>query len=274
MTDEVLVEEQQPVTLENVEVPAEISEEQEIPRLSKHEELALSKGWVTKDKFVGDQDDWRPAKEWIDRGELLDTIHSLKRSLKEQGDSLTHLSEMNKKVAEVTRERTIAELENRHKMAVEVGDIEGAQKAIKDILKASNDLPIPTAAQAPQVDPAVHNFVSKHSAWFNDNSAENSAMKAFAIKRDAEIMGSVPGMTPAESLQRVEAELKQVFPKKFTAAPTHAALPPSPAPKKSKEISESQLPDFHKKMIKNLERSVKNFDKKVYINHLRTTGQI
>jgi len=253
------------------EAPGAVSE----PKLSKHETIALDKGWKPLDKFEGDPEDWRPAKEWLDRGELLDTIHSLTRKMKEQSESLDHLSEVNKKVAEVTRERTIAELEAKHRAAVEIGDIEAARASVQEIIKAQTAIPeINVAPKAPEVDPAVHAFVARHNSWFNDATAENVAMKAFAIKRDAELTAQNPGVPPADILMKLEGELKRTFPHRFAVTPSHGAMAPSSVPAKPKEITASMLPEFHQKMLKTLERTIKNFDKKSYIDNLKKTGQI
>lgn len=266
MSDETEVVEQ-PI-LETVIVEPEIETSQEAvssePIRSKHEELAISKGWKPKDSFDGDHEEWRPAKEWLDRGELLDTIHGLKQKMKDQSESLEHLVEFNKKVEESTRQRTIAELEAKHRLAVEIGDVEGATAAVKDMVKVTSELPKHEVKQdvAAAVDPAVHAFVSKHGSWFNDNSAEHSAMKAFAIKRDQEIVSQNPGIKPTEALAILEADLKKIFPQKFVSAPVSAVAAPTNTVPKARDAT---IPEYHRKMIDKLSRTVKNFDKAGYI---------
>ena len=71
------------------------------------EDKALDKGWRPEDEWTGEPDQWRPAKEFLDRGELMDRISDQTRQLRGQKDELakvqTALKEMgnhNTKIAE------------------------------------------------------------------------------------------------------------------------------------------------------------------------------
>lgn len=269
MTDEIV----EPIVSEVETVVSSVEESVEpVKAVSKHEEAALAKGWRPKSEFVGDPDEFRGAKEWLERGEILDTVHSLKRQIKEQSESLQHMAEFSKKIETVTRERTLAELEAKHRAAVEVGDIEGAALAAKDMIKASTESirPVAPSQAQPGIDPEVHAFVARNTGWFNDNSAENSAMKSFAIKRDAEIVAENPGITPVEVMRRLESDVKKFFPHKFVTAPVSAVSASSIAPTKTKEAA---IPEYHRKMMDKLSRTVKGFDKAGYIKMCKDLGE-
>lgn len=278
-----------PVSREIVDIPAESPEHIEVseavaeplplaeaPKLSKYEVEAMAKGWRPKAEFSGDPDEFRSAKEWLERGELLETIHSLNRQVKEQKEVVDHLAKVSKKVEEHTRERTIAELEAKHREAVEIGDVERAAAVAKDMVKAHAEVPIfdeakPVAVEQPQ---EVKEFLAKHSSWLNDKTAENAAMFAYALRRESEIGSAHPGIELKEALALVEADVKRTFPHRFVSAPMSAVSAPAVAPVKSRDIGVSQLPAFHQKMVKTLQRSIKDFDVKSYINNLKKAGEI
>jgi hypothetical protein len=52
------------------------------PVLTEIEQRASSRGWVPKDEWDGDPEEWRPAKEFIDRGELFKKIEDKIEQLK------------------------------------------------------------------------------------------------------------------------------------------------------------------------------------------------
>lgn len=272
MSDEII---EQPVSPVTVDIPAVVEAPvEEAPKGNKFEEAAKAKGWRPKEEFSGDPEEFRPAKEWLERGELLDTIHGLNRKAKEQDETIGHLVEFNKKIEEVTRERTIADIQHRHRSAVEIGDVAGASAAAEELVRATYASPKVNVAHTPPVAPEAAAFAQRNSSWFNNTTAENEAMVRFAVRRDAELMESIPGLTPAQSLEMVEKEVKKTFAHKFVGAPVSAVSAPTMSPAKTKETDLRSLPDFHVKMIKRLEASIKNFDRKDYIDNLKKAGQI
>lgn len=273
MSDELIVE---PVltTLPEVEVssPAEYVAD-DAPKLSKYETEAIAKGWKPKDNFSGDLEEFRSAKEWLERGELLDTIHSQNREVKALKETVDHLAHVSKKVEENTRARTIAELEARHRDAVEIGDVAVASQVAKDMVKVHSE-PLMAPRQGQNLAPETEDFIKRHGEWFNQSTAEHAAMAAFAVRRESEIAQSRPGAPLKEILGLVEADVKRTFPHKFAVQPASAVSAPSSAPSRSKDVGVASLPDFHQKMVKKLQRSIKDFDVKGYIKNLRLSGEI
>ena len=70
--------------LENTPEPIEqeVQPQAEPKQYTAVEQRALDQGWVPQDEWQGDPDDWRPAKEFIDRGELFRKIDELKNENK------------------------------------------------------------------------------------------------------------------------------------------------------------------------------------------------
>ncbi len=263
MSDEIV---EQPISPEVADVQAESVVE--APVLTTVEQRAMAAGWKPLDQFEGDKADFRSAREFLDRGELLDSIKGLKRTINEQKDVMQHLADFNKKIEEDTRKRVIAELETSHRHAVEVGDVAAAEEAAKKLIEA-NQVSISTpSAPAPLVTEEAKRFVARNAAWFNNDSAENSAMTAFAIRRDMELTNQ--GLSPEESLKIVESEIRKSYAHRFHQAPSASAVAaPSTTAKVLREDDARSLPEYHQKMIKQLESKLKNFDRKAYIANVK-----
>ena len=65
-----------------------------------YEAQAREQGWRPKEEFEGDASKWRPAKEFIERGELFGKIDSMGKELKETRKALKMLQEHHSKVRE------------------------------------------------------------------------------------------------------------------------------------------------------------------------------
>jgi len=52
-------------------------------QVDPYEAAAREQGWKPKEEFEGDEGKWRPAKEFVERGELFGKIDTLGKELKE-----------------------------------------------------------------------------------------------------------------------------------------------------------------------------------------------
>src|SRR5574343_553334 len=74
------------------------------------EEQAREQGWKPKEEYEGDPNKWKPAKEFVERGELFGKIDTLGRELKETKKALKMLQEHNAKIKETEYARAVSEL--------------------------------------------------------------------------------------------------------------------------------------------------------------------
>ena len=58
-------------------------------QLPEHEVAAREKGWRPKDEWEGDPDDWRPAKQFLEWGEMRSTIKNQNTQIKGMKKSYT-----------------------------------------------------------------------------------------------------------------------------------------------------------------------------------------
>ena len=105
---------------ENKEIPVPPVEVE--VKLSAAEEKALEQGWVPQDEWEGDPDQWRPAKEYLDRGELFKKIEDQNRTIKEFKRALDDLKGHHAKTRETEYARALTALKEQKKTALEDGD--------------------------------------------------------------------------------------------------------------------------------------------------------
>lgn len=256
------------------------SDVQEVPHaeasvINEFEATAQAKGWKPKDQWTGDPDDWSPAKKWLEKGDLLDTIHGLKQQVKATKESVAYLAEHNRKIEEDTHKRALQETENRLKQAVEIGDVVGAKAATQDIVDIHKRQAVPPPPSTEH--PAVKAFYIRNASWFNEDTAENAAMTTYAKRRDAEIYAQNPGISPEDEMRQVEKDIQNKFPERFgRPAPigAHAVSAPAAMVTRPSKTTLDSLPDHHRIVLKRLVQDIKGYDVDRHIQRLKERGEI
>lgn len=244
-------------------------EERSIDSVDEDEKKALEKGWKRKEDFEGDPKLWRDHKTFLEKGELFETIHALKRRAKEHDELLAKFAEHNKKIEEESYKKALETLRHEHRSAVEVGDVAKAEELTNQLVDMSIKKEIPASNGVPT---EVTEFINKHKDWFNKSTPENAAMVAFAESLESQIHKANPELLIAEVLERVEKTIKQKFPSRFREA-DRAVSPVAPARSAvvlKDSVSISGLPKFQQEMVKSMKRRYKNFDVATYIKQVHS----
>lgn len=180
-------------------------------QLSPAEEKALEQGWVPQDQWEGDPEQWRPAKEYLDRGELFKKIEDQNRTIKEFKRALDDLKGHHAKTRETEYARALSALKEQKIAALEDGD---ADKVIKlddqiDLVKEEQaQLKNVDQPRQAEIDPEFTSWVDKNKWYSNDEP-----MKAYADALGRSL--AYKGLSPTQVLKEVEAQVKQEFPHKF-----------------------------------------------------------
>lgn len=196
---------------ENKEVVQQEEQHVQEVKLSPIEEKAMEAGWVPQDQWEGDPDQWRPAKEFMDRGELFKKIEDQNRTIKEFKRALDDLKTHHAKVRETEYANAIKTLKQQKIEALEEGNaaavvnLDDQIDMVKREQQALRQAPQP---QTPEVEPEFTNWVERNR-WYETDKA----MKAFAdtVGRDLAMAGN----SPSEVLKKVEQQVKQEFAHKF-----------------------------------------------------------
>jgi len=107
MTEEVIVADS------NVETPVvQATEQTQTTQVDSYESQAREQGWKPKEEYEGDPEKWKPAKEFVERGELFGKIDTLGKDLKETRKALKMLQEHHAKVKETEYKRAVDDLKH------------------------------------------------------------------------------------------------------------------------------------------------------------------
>jgi hypothetical protein len=184
----------------------------EVPALTEIEQRASSQGWRPKDEWDGDPDLWRPAKEFIDRGELFKKIDDQNRTIKEFKKTLEELAKHHSRVQKVEYERALADLKAQKKEALNEGDADAVvdiDEKLALVREAQKEAPVQVAQIPAEVNPVFRNWVDRNG-WYETNKA----MRAYADRLGNEL-GARGESSPTEILAEIEREIKKEFAHKF-----------------------------------------------------------
>ena len=179
-----------------------------------YEDVARNQGWKSKEEYEGDPNKWRPAKEFVERGELFSKIDSIGRELKETRKAMKMLQEHHSQVKQVEYKKALAELKALQKKHLEDGNSDGyleTSEILTDLQAEQKAREIVTQTATPTVDP-------RFTAWVNENKWYNTDQD---MRDHADIIGQRyaaqhPNEDPEDVLKVVEKMVRQRFPQKFS----------------------------------------------------------
>lgn len=184
--------------------------------VNKWEEQARHQGWVPEDEWEGDPDAWRPAREFVERGELFSKISGQGTELKELRKALTYLVDHHKKVKETEFDRALQHLKNMKKEALTDGDpdkvveVDEAISELKEQKKqaAEEQITAKEVSNAP-----TQTFLS----WVKDNKwyIQDPDMKQAADEIGLGYYQRNPGSKEIDTYNYVLGRIKKMFPEKF-----------------------------------------------------------
>ena len=155
------------------------------------EEKALAAGWKPLEDWEGDPSDWRDAKTFVDRGELLNKIHQQNRTMKELR---TILDDMKNQVVTLTKQQLGAyesALKNKRKEFIEDGntaEVDKVDKMLEEVKKQQPQVQNgPTPSEQKRIQEVFTEF-KKSNPWFeSDSELTSEANQISQLKMQAAI---------------------------------------------------------------------------------------
>lgn len=215
-----------------------MSEEQtqEATEAPEIEAKAKEMGWVPKDEFKGDPEKWRPAEDYVRRGErMLPIIRAEARKMAEKHaqemadmrQSLLDMKSMLSKREQDGYQRAMRDLQDKERQAVETADVaayEAVQREKADLQKelgaAGKDQPAPVS---PDDDPAFRAW-SAENPWYNEDVGLTAYAEQVATVVARRMKLAPDKLPPREFYDAITKAVKEQFPDKFGNA-RRAALP-------------------------------------------------
>lgn len=192
---------------ENLEQNVELQ-----PEVSPIEEKAKSQGWVPEDQWEGDPAAWRPAKEFVDRGELFKVIDEVKRENKNLRQGLNELSRHHARVRETEYERALKDLKAQKKEALSEGDVDKVievDEEIAEVREAQRQAVVTEKTEPAQPDPRFTAWSQKNT-WYKTERAMTAV--ADEVARDLVASGE---RDPTVILTEIDKVVRKEFPHKF-----------------------------------------------------------
>lgn len=208
-----MAEELQAVQTEVVPNKPVVETPESTPQVDPIEAEAREQGWKPKEEYEGDPAKWRPAKEFVERGELFGKIDHMGKELKETRKALKMLQDHHTKVRETEYNRALTELKALQKKHLEEGNSDGYLETTELLtdLKAEQKAREVVQQNVPnQPDPRFINWVSANK-WYE----KDAEMRKYADTLGAGYAASNPGIDPEEVLQYVTKEVRTRFSTKF-----------------------------------------------------------
>lgn len=188
-------------------------------------EKASKMGWTPKDQFKGDPDKWRPADEFVERGENMlpivrATVKKQEKEIAELKASMKQFAEFHSKTEQRAYDKALADLKAQRAEAIASGDGETFAKvddAIDD-LKKDIEARDKQSVKADDDDPVFNEWKDRNK-WLDDPK-----MEAFGNAAANYLRSTGETATGSKFLEMVTKEVKAKFPEKFEN-PRRSAAP-------------------------------------------------
>jgi len=182
--------------------------------VDSYESQAREQGWKPKDEYEGAPDKWRPAKDFVERGELFGKIDNMGKELKETRKALKMLQEHHTKVKETEYVRAVNELKALQKRHLEEGNSDGyleTSELLTDLKAEQKAREVVSENTAAPIDP-------RFTAWVGANKwyEKDAEMREYADVVGNGYAQRNPGLDPEDVLVYVSKQVKKQFAEKFT----------------------------------------------------------
>lgn len=238
------------------------------PQVSVIEQKALDQGWVPEDQWEGNPEDWRPAKEFVDRGELFKKIDDVRRENKALRQGHEELLKHHQRVRQAAYEEALATLKAQKKAALAEGDVDAIveiDEKIDEQKEIHRQTRTEQVQQAAQPDPVFEAWISKN-AWYTSDAAMKGA--ADEVARQTFLRGT---RDKEDILAAVEREIKKAFPQKFEN-PRRASAPAvegSASKAGTSKRDDVDMSDVEKQVMNKILRVTPGLTKEQYLKEFK-----
>jgi len=212
------------------------------PQFSDAEQRAYDKGWRPKEEFHGDPEDWRPAKEWLERGEIFERMRHISKEAYEAKNALNSVYQEFMKYRETAYKQALEDLKSERKQAWNEGDYDKVEKLEEQIDKTKEQQAVERAramAKAKeqqqtqnQIDPDVQAWIDRNK-WYTEDKEMRAYADATANIFAEEHKRLGQPVDPFKLQAHVESSVRKLFADKFRKGP------PSPDSQGSRQQSGS-----------------------------------
>ena len=241
--------------------------------LSVDEQKAMQHGWVPKEQWDGNPEEWIPAKVFNMRGDFFSRIAKDKKEISELRQTVDHLVDPSRKAYDAGYKQGLAELRAERREALEAGDVERVEQLEDKIDEFKEE----HAAKKQEFEQKVTKQQAQENPVFDTWHVENDWYMADATLTTYanEVASEVAGKAQASGvqvdypklLQEITRKVKQKFPERFGR--TKVVEKPSAVEggsnsaddkstsKRSAKFSEADLSDQDKRIMETVLKTTK-----------------
>lgn len=196
-------------------------------QLSTVEERAAARGWRPQEEWEGEPDEWVDARTFVQKGELMDTIHAerkrankLEKELGTVKSSVDEIRSHYEKMAKAEVEKTLKELKAKRRDALRIDDhetVDEIEEQIEEIKteKSRIDSAKETNTPAP-LPPEVQSWLGDNP-WADENSSTYDAELASEALALLQLEVNRGGYAGKETLNKVKGKVERLYPEKFNS---------------------------------------------------------
>lgn len=262
------------------EAEVEIQEESPVEVQEVAEEViheAANLGWVPKEQFRGNPDDWVDADTFVRRGKeimpilrknnerLQRKVEELAKSQAEQARVFAEFNEYHKRTINQQKEAALAQLREARKQAIENSDgaaFEQIEGHIRQVEAFEPELPKPAEASV-ELPPDFAEWLSENQWYAKDKVAQLQADEIAEQLRKEGVTANGRDFLD-EVGKRVREALPQRFGNPARRQPASVAAPSPAAPRKSGK-SYDDLPAEAKQLCDRFVQTIPGFTRDQYL---------
>ena len=253
----------------------------ETPQENDAEVRARRLGWVPKEDFKGDPERWRPADEFLSRGETLlpilrrdneklhDKLSKFERMLAEKDEATKELLDYTRKSEERSYARAKAEIEERIAQAAANADPATVRAEMAKLDALEKPAPKREEAKTEQtgVDPEIQDWLKTNNWYVTDRALNGYATDIWGqLERDA------PGMSTSERLAETKKRTMDKFPEKFGINPKRegaaaVATPSGETRERKKGKTYDDLPEDAKRACDRFVKMIPGYKREDYVKN-------
>lgn len=195
---------------------------------------ARLQGWVSKEEWRHDPEEWTDAETFVKRGREINPIlrkslekerrerQKIEQELAELKGTVKDLAEYRQRLEKTVYDRAMADLKKQRKAAYEAGDFEAASQVDEamDEMRTEQAKPAPKGeapATPAKIDPRVSEWMERNR-WYNDSNEEMVDYANAVAQRMVRQNGGKP-LDFDTALPEIERRVKAQFPAKFGTTP-------------------------------------------------------
>lgn len=198
-------------------------DDKQTPTYTEDEQRAIEGGWKPKDQWEGPEDEWKPAKAFLEFGELKNKLQESEKDKKKLNKMVQLMKDHHLQVRQAAYEDALKTLREERKAALASEDFakaESLRDQIDDLRdRKVNERPLPADVekniqeQVQEPDPEFFKFVDRNP-WYKPGGRDEMSKKADQLGY-AYAQGN-PDWGFKEVIAQVEKDIKKLYPEKFS----------------------------------------------------------